>query len=117
MTGEQLEVETLAGARGGQRVLRLSGPLTMATVSVLHGAIREQPAASLIIDLSQVPYMDSSGLGALIQAYVSHQRGGGRIALAGANQRATALLQMTNVEQLFSIFPTLAEAEQGLAQS
>ena len=115
MTEEHLEVEALAGARDGQRVLRLSGPLTMATVSVLHGAVREQTAASLIIDLSQVPYIDSSGLGALIHAYVSHQKGGRRIALAGANQRAKALLQMTKVEQLFSIFPTLAEAEQGLA--
>ncbi len=40
---------------------------------------------------------------------------GRRLALVGGNERASALLKMTNVKQLFPIFPSLGEAGRGLA--
>jgi anti-sigma B factor antagonist len=115
MDEPQLHVEVTAGARDAQRVLRCRGPLTMATVGAFQSAVRGETAASLIIDLSEVPYLDSGGLGSLINAYVSCQRTGRRLTLVGLNQRARALLQMTNVEQLFHICASLEEAEQALA--
>jgi anti-sigma B factor antagonist len=115
MAQEQLRVENTASARDGLRVLRCQGPLTMGTVSALQGAVRSENAATVIIDLSEVPYIDSAGLGSLVHAYIAYQKAGRRLALVGVNERASALLQMTNVEHLFPIFPSLGEAERGLA--
>ena len=77
--------------------------------------MRSENAATVIIDLGEVPYIDSAGLGSLVHAYLSYQKAGRRLALVGVNERASALLQMTNVEHLFPIFPSLGEAERGLA--
>ncbi len=115
MAQEQLRVEAAAGVRDGQRVLRCKGPLTLGTLFAFQGAVRSETAGTVIVDLSEVPYIDSAGLGSLIAAHVSYQKVGRQLALAGVNERARALLKMTNVEQLFRIFPSLGEAEQTLA--
>ncbi len=115
MAQEQLCVEAAAGARDGQRVLRCKGPLTLGTLFAFQGAVRSETASTVIVDLSEVPYIDSAGLGSLVMAHVSYHKVGRQLALAGVNERAKALLKMTNVEQLFRIFPSLGEAERGLA--
>lgn len=105
MAQEQLHVEAVAGACDGQRVLRCKGPLTMGTLFAFQSALRSETAVTVIVDLSEVPYIDSAGLGSLVMAQVSYQRGGRQLALAGVNERVRTLLKMTKVEQLFGILP------------
>lgn len=105
MAQEQLHVEAVAGACDGQRVLRCKGPLTMGTLFAFQSALRSETAGTVIVDLSEVPYIDSAGLGSLVMAQVSYQRGGRQLALAGVNERVRTLLKMTKVEQLFGILP------------
>ena len=63
MVAVPLTVERL-GAIGGQGVLCLRGPLTMENVLPFQNAIRrEEKEESVIVDLSEVPYIDSSGSG------------------------------------------------------
>ena len=92
-------------------MLCLRGPLTRENVLSFQNAIRrEESAETVIIDFSEVPYIDSSGLGSLVTAYLSRQKVGRRVALSGVNERVFRLLEITKLESIFLIFPTIDEA-------
>lgn len=115
MKAEPLEVEHLFSDAGGQGVLRFKGPLITQNLPDFQNAIRRENAPTVILDLTDVPYMDSSGLGSLVSAYVSGHKSGRRMALTGLNARIINLLQITKMEQLFLIFPSLSAALDGLS--
>ncbi len=81
---------------------------------MFRDAVRSVAVPSMIIDLTEVPYIDSGAVGALVQTYVSCQRVGRRMALVGLSHRVRAVLQITGVDLLFNTFPTLGEAEEAL---
>jgi len=110
MAANPLTVERL-GLIGGQGVLCLRGPLTKENILSFQNAIRrEEHADTVIIDFSEVPYIDSSGLGSLVTIYLSRQKVGHRVALSGVNERVYRLLEITKLESLFLIFPTIDDA-------
>ena len=115
MKAEPLEVEHLFSDAGGQGVLRFKGPLVTQNLPDFQNAIRRENAPTVILDLSEVPYMDSSGLGSLVSAYVSGHKAGRRMALSGVNARIINLLEITKTEKLFLIFPNLSDALDGLS--
>ncbi|MDR6227566.1 anti-sigma factor antagonist [Desmospora profundinema] len=55
------------------------------------------------LDLSQVDYMDSTGLGVLIGAYKSLRAQNGRLVLTGISPRLNRLLQITNLTEIIDI--------------
>jgi anti-anti-sigma factor len=78
--GNTLQVERLGNVKG-QSVLCFRGPLTVESVSLFQNAIRrEEGFSTVILDLSGVPYIDSTALGALVAANVSCQKAGRRSA-------------------------------------
>jgi anti-sigma B factor antagonist len=91
-------------------VLQLSGPVVLDTLFVFRGALNQENAAVLVLDFTQVPFIDSAGLGSLIAAHVRQTKCGGRLALAGLNAKCRALLEMTRVEGTLAVYPTLEEA-------
>lgn len=105
MASDPLQVERLD--RG---VLSLHGPLTMENVSPFLNAVRREDAPTMILDFTGVPYLDSSGLGSLISACTSCVKAGRRIALTGVNPRVRRVFEITKVEQVLLMFPTLADA-------
>jgi anti-sigma B factor antagonist len=110
VTTEPLEIERLSG-KEGPHVLCLRGPLTLENLPLFQNAIRrEENVPMVIVDLSDVPYIDSSGLGSLVSAYVTRHKATRRIALSGLNDRVLKLFETTKVEPLFLIFPTLDDA-------
>jgi anti-sigma B factor antagonist len=115
MASEKMEIITTVGKRDGQKVLTLKGALTIHTIFNFQTAVREDSAAALIIDFSNVPFMDSAGLGALVGARVALQKANRQLALAGLNTPVKALLDMSKVTQFFRIFPTLEEAQAAVA--
>src|SRR2546426_11732670 len=77
--GNRLQVERLGNVKG-QSVLCLKGPLTMENLCLFQNAIRrEEGFSTVILDLSGVPYIDSTALGALVAANVSCQKAGRRV--------------------------------------
>jgi len=68
----------------------------------------------LIVDLSDSPYMDSAGLGLLMNYYVSAQNHGRKILLACVNERIQALLELTKVDGILKGYPTVEAAEASL---
>ena len=112
MADGPLNIEELAGSREGIRVLRLSGPLTLSNVFGFQSKVRSDNSHTLVLDFTAVPLADSAGIGALVGAYVSRQKDGRVLALAGVNQRIHQALEVTRVENFFRFFGTVAEAEQ-----
>lgn len=106
---EELEIDRSEGF--AQEVLELRGPLTAGNASIFQNAIRrEEPAPTLILDLSDVPYIDSAGLGCLVSAFVSRQKAGHKMILSGINPRVQKLFEITRVYDLFLIFSSPEEA-------
>jgi anti-sigma B factor antagonist len=109
---EPLTIEDLDGSKPGQRILDLKGPVVLGTLFQFQSAIRAKNASTLIIDFSKVPYMDSAGIGALVGAYVTHNKEGRSLALVGVNDRVRTALEVTRVVQFFRFFNSVADAEQ-----
>ncbi|WP_299726516.1 STAS domain-containing protein [uncultured Endozoicomonas sp.] len=69
----------------------------------------DQDASDMVIDLSVVRFMDSSGLGVLVSA-LKKMDGKSKIKLAGAQPAVLDLFHLTSMDKLFSILPTVTEA-------
>jgi anti-sigma B factor antagonist len=108
---EPLTIEDLDGSRPGQRVLRLKGPVVLSTLFHFQSTLRAKDAPALIIDFTGVPYIDSAGIGALVSAYVTHNKSGRSLALVGVTERVRNALIVTRVEAFFRFFPSREEAE------
>ena len=109
MRTEPLVIEDLPGPENGQRTLRLKGPLIMTTLFEFQSKVRTDKSRNLILDFTDVPYVDSAGIGALVGAYVTHHRKG--LFLVGVSDRVRAALQITHVEQFFRFFNSLEEIQ------
>ncbi len=117
MVAHELTVERYAGVTDEQRVLLLHGPLTIETTPHFERAIRNEHAETMILDLSDVPYIDSVGLGSLVATYVSHQKTGRCLVLTGVGPRVMKVLQVTKVNDFIMTFPTTWEAVEALANT
>jgi anti-sigma B factor antagonist len=111
MLKENIQIVSSAGARAGQTILRLKGPLNIHTIFDFQSAVRAESAPVLIVDFSDVPFIDSTGLGALVGAHLTVQKANRKMALVAMNAQVKALLDMTNVSQFFKSYPTIQEAE------
>lgn len=114
MLNEKIRVVASAGRRDGERILALAGVLNIHTIFDFQNAVREEASPLLIIDFSGVPFMDSAGLGAVVGAYVRAQKAQSKIVFAGMNERLKALVDMTRLGQMFSMYSTVDEAETAL---
>ena len=111
MPQESLRIQDQAGTKPEQRILRLDGPLVMTTIFEFQATVRADQSQALIIDFSNVPYVDSAGIGALVGAYVTRQHGGRSLALVGVSDRIHNALKVTRVEQFFHFFDSVSAAE------
>jgi anti-sigma B factor antagonist len=64
----------------------------------------------LVVDLSGVSYIDSAGLGAVIEAMQEVEAYGGKFALAGMQETVRSIFKMLQLDQVFSIFPDVDAA-------
>lgn len=94
-------------------VLELSERLTVETEGDLRNAVRRQLEAGhhdLVLDLARVPYVDSCGLGTMVQAYVSAHRVGGSVKLWNVTPRVRHLLTITRLLTIFELYQPDARA-------
>lgn len=111
MPDESLTYTLRPGSREGTEILSLSGPFTLGNMFQFQRELQEMRPPYLIFDLTQVPYIDSAGLGLLVNFYVSTQKNGRKMAVAGATPRVLTLFEMTKVDGILRIFPTVEDAE------
>jgi|ERR1700722_2634823 anti-sigma B factor antagonist len=112
MSKDTLRIDDQPGSQAGHRVLTLTGGLVLPTVFDFQATVRADQSACLIIDFTNVPYVDSAGIGALVGAYVTRQHSGRKLALVGVSKRVHDALSVTRVEQFFRFFDSVNAAEQ-----
>ena len=111
MPQEPLHIEDVSGTPSGQRMLRLRGPIVLTNFFEFQSMVRGNTSRHLILDLTAVPYIDSAGIGALVGAYVNHQKDGRSLALVGVTQRVRDAMEVTRVEQFFHFHDTVESAQ------
>ena len=114
MRDEPLTYSFSQGKSDGTTVLKLIGPLTISTMFGFQNEFRAATPQTMIVDLSETTYMDSAGLGLIMNYYVAAADHGRKLLLAGMNDRIKALLEMTKVLGVLQTFPSVAEAEASL---
>ncbi|RSL15073.1 anti-sigma B factor antagonist [Edaphobacter aggregans] len=110
MSDQALTYSSSETGREGFVLMKLVGPLVLPNIFSLQTELKTNKPPVMIFDLSEVPYMDSAGIGVLINYYVSAEKNDRRMALVGVNERVDALLVLTKVQALLRKFPTVEEA-------
>jgi anti-sigma B factor antagonist len=101
ISGHELSLQT-AAADGGT-VVRCTGRLTNETSPLLKSQVKPLLVANrhVLLDLTELAYMDSSGLGALVGLYISARSAKCELQLVNLTPRVRELLGMTNVLSVF----------------
>ena len=89
-------------------ILKLDGRITVGPeASALRDRITALNAAAtrnIVLDMAEVDYIDSTGLGALVICATSLRKNGGNVKLLNLNRRNIELLVMTKLATVFEIF-------------
>lgn len=107
-------VDKLTGSSPDIVILKVSGPLSIHNFFDFQNQSRTETAPVLIVDVSDVPYIDSAALGSLVGVHVSRGKIGKKYAIVGANDRLRNLFELTNIAQYLVTFPDVASAEAAL---
>ncbi len=73
----------------------------------------EEGGHALVIDLSQVQFIDSSGLGALVSGFTNANLRASDFALAGIQPWVKTMFELSRLHRVFQIYPRLQEALRG----
>jgi len=86
-----------------ETLVRCNGRIVSSTVSVLQDTVRNliPTSKTLVLDLTDVTYLDSSGLGALVGLYLSARRQNCELKLVHLNQRLKELFRLTKLATVF----------------
>lgn len=97
---------------GPALVVALQGEVDLQTSpearQVLLSAVAQ--ARPVLVDLSGVAYIDSSGVASLVEALQTARKSGQELMLAAVSEGAMRVLKLARLEQVFPIHPTLDEA-------
>ncbi len=111
MEYEPFTIELAPAKRTDTRIICLQGPLTITSLFDFQQELRNGAWANTILEMLGVPYMDSAGMGAIINFYVSCQRSGHKLIVCGLNYRLVELFKLTRVDKLITIADDLDHAE------
>ena len=104
---------------GNVTVIDVSGRITLGEgSSVLRDALRELVTAghkNILLNLGDVTYIDSSGIGELVAGYTSMANAGGTLKLLSLTKRVKDLLQITKLYTVFDVHDDEAHAVQAFA--
>jgi anti-sigma B factor antagonist len=117
MPNNKLTIDTLDSGNPALKIVELGGSLTLETVASFNQTLREDAAPMLLVDLSKLEWLDSAGVGALVQLLVRREKVKNSMAISGLSPRNNAVLQVAQVLRLFSVFPTAADAQAHFAKN
>lgn len=110
--GERIEVKTRS--IGGATILTPIGEIDLSCAPTLRKQITTAQSAKpqrLIIDLGDVPYMDSSGVATLVEAMQNARRGGSKLILCSLQPKVRSIFEIARLDTVFTIVGT---ADEGL---
>ena len=107
-------MQTATRQVGAVTVLDISGRITLGEGNVkLRQIVRDladQGQKAIVLNLSEVHYIDSSGVGELVKAHTTLRTQGGQLKLSNLNKRVHDLLEMTRLSRVFDIHKDEASA-------
>jgi anti-sigma B factor antagonist len=106
---QTLELTEVGGDSELTTILRLKGPILIANLFPFQTKVRSYQAHKLILDMTEVPYIDSAAMGVLVGAYVSREKSGKELLLVGVTPRVRSVLQVTQVEKFFKFADKVPE--------
>ena len=108
-------------AVGDVTVLDLKGRITLGEGDELLkdkvNSLLNQGQRKLVLNLSDVPYIDSAGLGEIVRTYTTVSRQGGSLKLANLTKRITDLLSITKLLTVFETFESESDAIKSFSAS
>jgi anti-sigma B factor antagonist len=117
--GTPAKMQTATRQVNGAAVIDISGRITLGEGNaLLRETVRELIDGGnrhIVLNLAEVQYMDSSGLGELVKTHTTVRSNGGQLRLVNLNSRVNDLLQMTRLSTVFDIAPDEAAAIQSFA--
>jgi anti-sigma B factor antagonist len=111
---EQLRVSVTAGH--SYTVVALAGESDVYTYDQLRGALESEVAGEagvLVVDLSGLSFMDSTGVQILLDIRVMMNKRGGRLALVSPRATVARVLNLVGADQLIPVYDTIEEAAAG----
>jgi anti-sigma B factor antagonist len=97
-------------AAGDSVVVRLIGKLSFENAPRFITTILPEPAAHLVLDMSGLSFLDSTGVGALAALFVSRRTKGKTLALASLTVQGAAVLQVTGLLKILPVYPSVEQA-------
>lgn len=112
-----MDIETVKSGNG--HIVRLKGKCCLEEVQLLDdtfNGVIGQDTRFIIVNIKEVHFLDSSGLGKIIKAYKEISRkNGGKVAVAGAEEKIRKIFEITATDRFIKIFNTEEEAVASLS--
>ena len=98
---------------GGAAVVTLSGDVDLESSPRVRTALLEcvRSKTGVVVDMSAVAYIDSSGVASLVEAFQSARKGDTRFVLAAVSDAAMRVLELARLDKVFTI---VASVDDGL---
>jgi anti-sigma B factor antagonist len=113
MAQDNLTIDVSTARNGEVHLFLLGGSLDIATSPTLRAALLEAAdhgKHDLVVDLSKLEFVDSTGLGALIGAHKRATEKEGSVRLVAQEGQILRLLRITGLLGVFAVYPTLDDA-------
>jgi anti-sigma B factor antagonist len=109
----RVEFTVLASERNGRTVVSAAGELDVHTAPALQAELSprsQQPNAALIVDLTDVGFIDSTGLGVLVTTLKHVREAGGTLDVVVTSSRVLKVFALTGLDVVIPLHSTLDEA-------
>jgi anti-sigma B factor antagonist len=113
MTHDELGIDLKTEDGGGTLIFKLRGSLDLATSPTVRAALSEateKGSHHLIVDLTQLEFLDSTGLGVLIGAHRRAAERGGSFRVVISDGPIARLLNITGLITVFAVYHSLEDA-------
>ncbi len=108
-----MDLRIESSTKDGTAVLGLRGEVDVYTAPKLKSSLIDlvdDGTYDIVVDLSEVDFIDSSGLSALVSGLKALRAKGGMLSLSRPHPQALTALRLTMLDRVFPIFPTIEEA-------
>ena len=97
----------------GATVVAIKGEVTMGCSRKLRDVLKDvtgKKAARIVIDLKEMPYIDSSGLATLVECFQETKKYKAELRLAELTTNVREVFRLARLDTIFSIYPSTADA-------
>jgi anti-sigma B factor antagonist len=107
------QIEVQVEKSGETTILRPQGDIDLSRAPSLRhriGEVQRSKPPRLVIDLGEVPYMDSSGVATLVEAMQIARRDGSTLVLCAMQEKVRSIFEIARLDMVFTIVPGIQDA-------